>query len=323
MKKTFWVIYDNEQYARNEWFAGQLVTILKRSFDARLIIVEKLTCGILGGEHAFFYEGQRICAPDAVVMRSIYPFLSELLESLGVRVFNPAGFSRIANDKRLSYVAAAAAGLKTADTLYLERRFSANACTGAAIAAHLGAPYVLKTSAGHGGSGVWLAGGGTERRASECADGAGEVRAAPKVTNGADCIPAPPEFPECADGGLAAQRFIEGAEGDVRVYVLGGKIVAAALRTSTGFKSNISLGGNAAPYGLSDSERAAVERLYGSLSVKPDFAGFDFIPAGGEFIFNEMEDVVGTRMLYSVYGIDAAGIFCGYMTSIMTDAACI
>ena len=286
MRRTFWVVYDTVQYARNKWFADRLVSLLSRSSDARLIIVEKLSCGLIGGKHVFFYEGTPESLPDAVVMRSIYPFLSETFETLGARVFNRAGFSRIANDKRLSYLAASAAGLKTADTLYYDKRFMSMDTR--ETAEKIGSPFILKTAAGHGGSGVYLIRKDSDLKASVSG--------------------------ETLENGFAAQRMIENAEGDVRVYVLGGDVVAAALRKpGSGFKSNVSLGGRAEAFILGDREKKLVERLYDSLKVKPDLAGFDFITADGEFVFNEMEDVVGTRMLYSVFGIDAAELFCGYV----------
>ena len=327
LEKSFWVVYDNEQYIRNRWFADRLVSVLGKDFDARLVIAEKLSCGIIGGEHVFFYGGAQVGRPDAAVMRAIFPFLSELLESLGTRVFNPAEFSRIANDKRLSYAAAASAGLKTADTLYLDRRFSCfeaeddtagTIIDDAFFAGRLGSPFVLKTAAGHGGKGVDLVFG--DRKST------GDGRNAEDGENGksggaeSSCDMAGIMSKAGFETGFAAQRIIGNAEGDVRVYVLGGRIVAAAMRTSNGgFKSNVSLGGNAQAYTLASREKELVEKLYASLKAKPDFAGFDFIPAEGEFIFNEMEDVVGTRMLYGVYGIDAAGSYCDYMASVMSD----
>jgi gamma-F420-2:alpha-L-glutamate ligase len=338
LKKTFWVVYDNEQYVHNRWFADRLVSVLGKDFDARLVIAEKLSCGIIGGEHVFFCGDTPVERPDAAVMRAIFPFLSELLESLGTRVFNPAEFSRIANDKRLSYAAAASAGLKTADTFYIDRRFSkfnaGNFTPGAAsgfgestsgaafdsafLAGRLGSPFVLKTAAGHGGKGVDLVFG--DRKSTGDGRNAGDGENGKSGGAESSCDMAGIMSKAGFETGFAAQRIIGNAEGDVRVYVLGGRIVAAAMRTSNGgFKSNVSLGGNAQAYTLASREKELVERLYASLKAKPDFAGFDVIPAEGEFIFNEMEDVVGTRMLYGVYGIDAAGSYCDYMASVMSD----
>lgn len=43
---------------------------------------------------------------------------------------------------------------------------------------------------------------------------------------------------------------------DVRVYIVGNKIVASMIRTSTeSFKSNYSLGGSARPYELNNNEK--------------------------------------------------------------------
>ena len=49
-----------------------------------------------------------------------------------------------------------------------------------------------------------------------------------------------------------------------------------------------------------------VRRVIGAFPVVPDFVGVDLLLTDRGPVFNEVEDVVGTRMLYSCTDIDAA-----------------
>ena len=90
---------------------------------------------------------------------------------------------------------------------------------------------------------------------------------------------------------------------DLRVYVLGKRILAGALRTSdTDFKSNFSLGGSATKVKVPRTCKRIIKKLYKSLRF--DFIGVDFIFDKGKPILNEIEDPVGCRMLYSFGGLD-------------------
>jgi glutathione synthase/RimK-type ligase-like ATP-grasp enzyme len=90
--------------------------------------------------------------------------------------------------------------------------------------------------------------------------------------------------------------------------MLGDRVLAAVKRTSkSDFRSNFSLGGNAELTVLEDSERQIVERIAKDLGS--DLIGIDFIRHNGGWVLNEIEDVVGTRMLYSLTDLDAAKIY--------------
>ena len=99
---------------------------------------------------------------------------------------------------------------------------------------------------------------------------------------------------------------------DLRVWVIGGKIITAILRESRDdFRSNYCLGGNAVPYELSESERAHVNRIISLLDG--DYYGIDFVFNNGKIIFNEIEDTVGARMVYDKTDIDILGLYCEYI----------
>ena len=209
--------------------------------------------------------------PDFVVMRTIRPDLSASLEARGVRVFNNAVTARVANDKWETFRLARWLGLPTLDT----ERFTwpERPATGF--------PCVVKSLDGHGGTEVALV---------RDADG---LAAMASRTGKRDFI----AQPLCDEPGM-----------DVRVYVLGGEPVAAVRRTSrTDFRSNFKLGGAVAAVEPDGFQRMAVKLLHGRLGF--DFAGVDFIRHGGRWMLNEIEDVVGTRMLYATTSFDAARHF--------------
>jgi gamma-F420-2:alpha-L-glutamate ligase len=90
-----------------------------------------------------------------------------------------------------------------------------------------------------------------------------------------------------------------------------GKIVAAVKRTAPAgeFRSNYSLGGEISAYTLSDSEIETVNKVIELFDFS--MAGIDFIiDKNGAFVFNEIEDVVGSRMLYNTHpDMDILDIF--------------
>lgn len=99
---------------------------------------------------------------------------------------------------------------------------------------------------------------------------------------------------------------------DLRVWVIGGKIITAILRESdTDFRSNFCLGGKATPYELNHDETALVKKVL-SL-IKSDYIGIDFLFDNGHLIFNEIEDTVGARMVYDKTDIDIIKLCCNYI----------
>lgn len=75
-------------------------------------------------------------AADAVINRSNDPRIAEFYEARGIRVFNPAEFTRLANDKQAAYDFMQHNGIKIMPTRYATP------------------PFVKKPRDGHGGAGV-------------------------------------------------------------------------------------------------------------------------------------------------------------------------
>lgn len=117
---------------------------------------------------------------------------------------------------------------------------------------------------------------------------------------------------EVFEEGFVYQQPCDTLGKDLRVWVLGGKIVASILRESKNdFRSNFCLGGTATPYAMNDKQTALVNKVI-SL-VEGDYMGIDFIFHNGEMVFNEIEDTVGARMIYATSDVDIIKMYCDYI----------
>lgn len=272
-----WLVYNREDYAKNSEFAG---LIMERGGGFGLDIRLKFAGELQAGEGGMASEA----LPAFVINRTRDWLLGRGFEQCGRSVFNSPEVSRIGNDKIESHALAARLGLP---------QVAIHACRNRPedVARHgLGYPVVLKNPHGHGGSEVFLA------------RDEGELLAfASKLT--CDCV--------------LVQRLCGRPGADVRVYVMGGRILTAVRRhSSEDFRANLSLGGCVAPYELNERERGMAERIIDALWL--DYAGIDFIfDADGGFLFNEIEDVVGSRSLYQLGLCDAAGLFAEYIGKAM------
>ena len=100
---------------------------------------------------------------------------------------------------------------------------------------------------------------------------------------------------------------------DMRIYVLGGRIIASVMRSSdTDFRANFKLGGKAEIVEPPEEAVDIVGRIRPELM--PDFIGVDSVVGRDGVYLNELEDVVGTRMLYSLTDLDPALMYMEYVT---------
>ena len=113
---------------------------------------------------------------------------------------------------------------------------------------------------------------------------------------------------------MVAQEKVGNRNSDLRVYVIGNKILASVLRESNeGFRANFSLGGNVSLYDLSDDEKKLINNIIDLFDF--DMVGIDFIlDDNGNLVFNEIEDVVGARMLYQCSDIDIVKEYLSYIS---------
>ncbi len=214
--------------------------------------------------------------PQFAIMRAISPSVSSWLQEQNVRVFNNATTSKIANNKYLTFKLSRDLGIDTMDTYILEDEYK--------IPDGLFYPFVVKSLSGHGGQEVYMVNSLEEyRQVFSILKGSGICQAL------------------CSDVGK-----------DVRIYTIAGELLLGVLRYSDkDFRSNFSLGGNATLFTPTEDMLKAVDKIYSALQY--DFVGIDFIYHNGRWVLNEIEDVVGTRMIYTLTSIDAAKEYIEYI----------
>lgn len=265
---SVWILYDSPRYKRNVAFAHKLQTEFEKCGCAVRLIVD-----------GRIPENEPL--PDVAIMRFVDADLSKRLEGQGVRVVNNSCASRICNDKWLSYQFVQSIGvpiLPTKLVFKVDVLRETNPIVG--FPKDWEYPVVLKSRFGHGGTEVFLA------------DSPDALRDA---------------FRKIPDDSAIIQKPASDLGKDVRVYILNGQILIAMLRESkSDFRSNYCLGGTARQYLLNEEQQAVVKRITDHLPL--DFAGIDFIFDYGRIVFNEIEDVVGCRMIYSLTDLDPANL---------------
>lgn len=268
------LIYERSESVRNRRFIEYwLEAAAQKGVELRLLLIEELSFGLKNNMPFLLSGGEHITA-DFAVVRAKKPLLSHHLEGMGIAVFNPAHVSEILNDKRRTH-ALLHKDFPMMDTAFIEGDSPSP----------FPYPVVVKSSAGCGGREVRL-----------CADEE-SYRAALR------------DFAYSA----VVQPLCDTPGRDVRVYMLGKQILQGMLRYSDteDFRANFGLHHSARPIDIPDDVRrmalAAAERF--------DFGlvGVDFIFDHGRALFNEAEDVVGTRMLYQYTQIDPVPLYLDFI----------
>lgn len=275
-----WLLYNREDAKRNEaYIALHKEEGEKLGIQIKLLYIEDIEFGVQFDEWYLLYRGKELEKPDFAIVRMNFPLLSRQLELMDIPVFNHSFVASVCNDKAQTYQYVAKTGVAMVDSRFVHKNFLLEQLT------TVKRPFVVKSVSGHGGQQVFL------------------------VEDGQDVK----EIYEKLDDHVVIQPLASSKKQDLRVYIVGNQIVGAVLRTGQdGFKSNFSLGGKAELYTLEDDEKEIVERIVDLFDL--GLAGIDFIIGdNGALIFNEIEDVVGSRMLYSCSDINIVALYLGYI----------
>lgn len=202
--------------------------------------------------------------PDFALVRTILPSLTSKLESWGIPIFNNSFVSEICNHKgkTIEFVHSHC----DIPVIPTESFVNTELCQELLLRyPH----HVIKAVEGHGGKQVFR----TDDSWREISTGIGK-------------------------SDFVIQPFIKGPGKDLRFYVIGKRIVGAVERhTQDGFRANFSLGGSVRSYEWGRQEEEMVAKICDLFSF--GLVGIDFLMDEKEnWILNEIEDVVGARMLY-------------------------
>ena len=281
-----YIIYYDEEAKKNSGFIEMLKSEC-RKYDIALeyISFEKVN---LMSESSFENKFKKIFF---VINRTREYKLSLRFEKINVKVFHSSKITELGNNKYKTYC-------------YLKEYFerNKNEPQGEWIAHtvlvkaddlnnvlndYIGKDYVIKSVDGHGGSQVFSLNDDGTKHGSYRKNRDNAKNNIYKALQAHDCV---------------LQKRIDSDSNDIRVYIVFGKIYAAVLRHGNdGFKSNFSLGGSVEEYFPDEEQKKFIEKFIKAFGAgQLSMAGIDFIlTRDGNLIFNEIEEMVGSRMLYS------------------------
>lgn len=270
-----WLVYDKSGANRNkEYIKMHYEEANKLGVEILLKYAEELTVGISQNELVLYEKGKRVesgCYPDFVICRTIQPELTQYLEMCKLKVFNNSFVSRVCNDKAATYAYLAGKNIPLIESAFVKNSVLKECMD------HIPQGVIIKAVDGHGGEQVFLWKKDQDKKEM---------------------------LEKIGNSNVIIQQFTGKARQDVRVYVIGNRIVGAIKRTAKeGFRSNYSLGGKIEEYSLTNEQKQLVEKVIKEFEF--GLVGIDFIIGEkGEFILNEIEDVVGARMLYQCTDIN-------------------
>ena len=207
-------------------------------------------------------------------------FLGRALEQQGLRLYNSARAIEVCDDKALTFECLKDK-IKMPKTIKIPMTFATvgydNFEFEKRLGEILGYPYVIKESFGSYGGQVYLA------------DNSLEACRILKKIEGLECL---------------AQEYIKESRGrDLRIYVVGDRVVAAIERSNShDFRANITNGGTAQAYKVSAQEEKTAISAVKMLGL--DFAGVDILFGRDGPLLCEVNSNAQFAGLYKATGID-------------------
>lgn len=266
-----WIIYqkndaqENESYIR--WFQKEAK---QQGILLQLVLRENMAVGIVNHQHEIYIKGKRQSYPDFIINRTIEPVLQTFFTACSIPIFNDADTANIANHKMKTHLAMNELNIPMMPTFFIH----GNALPSCAPLPY---PIIIKSVAGRGGK---------------------QVHFIENEANWRMFIQQP------SNEEYIVQSTNVQLGKDVRVFIIGTEIIAAVLRHNPAdFRANFKLGGTATLYTLSNEDITMIKRIVNQFHF--GLIGIDFlIDQSGKLIFNEIEDVVGSRILSEVSDIN-------------------
>ncbi|SFM33558.1 gamma-F420-2:alpha-L-glutamate ligase [Gracilibacillus orientalis] len=279
MRKKGWIIFNGNLYTKKfseqiEWLQNTARTF---DFDIDVIANNQLLVAIEEGQARILTEKQE---PDFVFFWDKDLFLARQLEDQGLRLFNPAKAIEICDDKALTYQQLANQGIRMPKTIIAPKVFVSLEEDShlTQVIEILGFPMVIKETFGSFGEQVYLIDNEQQLRQK-----VKELQHKPHLF----------------------QEYIASSYGrDVRLNVIGDRVVAAMLRKSDqDFRANVTTGGKMYRYQPTEEEQAMAVRC--SQLVGADFAGVDLLfGENDEPILCEINSNAHFKNIYDCTGID-------------------
>lgn len=275
--KTYFVIYNGFWNATPPDPVRRLETALLRE-GVTVRLLKNTECTVI---LAPTVSVEPVTAGDVVLFWDKDTRLARALENSGAMVYNSAAAVALCDDKSETHRVLSAQGIPMPKTLlapmtYVEVGESIEPFLNTAEQ-QLGFPMVVKECFGSLGEQVYLARNPEQLR---------------KLAYGMRHRP------------FLVQEFIREAAGaDIRLYVVGERVVAAMKRVNSGdFRANIAHGGKALPYTPTPDEETLAIRCCRSLGLR--FGGVDLLQGGLVCEVNSNAQMAG---ITACTGVDVAG----------------
>lgn len=223
--------------------------------------------------------------PDFVLFWDKDIRLAQSMEAIGLRLFNSSEAIRLCDDKSLTFMALAKAGITQPRTFIAPFAFSRSPRNDAGFFINaekvLGYPLIIKECRGSFGAGVYL----IENEA--------QLKEKVEKLGSTPCL---------------VQEYVSSSFGrDIRVSVVGGKTAAAMLRVGRDgdFRSNLTLGGHFEKIEPTEKQLAAAEKAADALGL--DFAGVDVMfGENGEPVICEVNSNAHFKTTLDCTGVNMA-----------------
>lgn len=282
--KTGWLIYQEKDAIQNstyiEWFIEEARL---QALSLQLVHREAMKMGVVQNKQQVLIDSEPVQLPDFAIVRTIEPLLNLHLETMGVTVFNSSSVATICNDKALTHHYIHQLGLPMVDTIYSKKELMQDIPP-------LDYPFIVKEVSGRGGKQVFY------------------------ITNEQDWA----TCRKTIQGNIIMQSTAVQLGKDLRVFVVGKEIIGSVLRkSSTDFRANFTLGGEAQLYLLNGSEEKLIKKIIDHFDF--GMVGIDFlIGHDGTLLFNEIEDVVGSRTLSACSDVNILEAYIGHIKRLIT-----
>lgn len=257
-----WIIYSKVVLnpLRNNAVSWMLDEAVALGFDAQIIYCEDLMMGT-SKDLTIYHKGEITNLPDVAFLRTYDISMIEHLERMGIQTFNTSKALNACLDKWHTHQILTNQNIPSPKTL-----FSLHAVSYVDIKKQLSLPFIIKDNKGARGEQVYLIHNEDEFD---------------QATN------------QCQDA--LFQEYINTSYGkDIRVHVIGDRVVATVLRVSeSDFKSNYSQGGQALPYELDDIGKQLAIKSTHALGLH--FSGVDLLFTEHGYTVCEVNGVPGFR----------------------------
>lgn len=277
---------------------NELFEMLTEAADKRKIELKIVT----NAEGWFYFAGDRQeQAPDFILFWDKDIRLAQMFEKNGFKVFNSSKAIAACDDKSNTFFSLYGSNIKMPKTIVAPKVFQLEGFMDTTFFEKLaskeqggwGYPLVFKECNGSFGAQVYLI-----HHQEEMMEVLKHIGNRP----------------------FLIQEYIESSYGrDVRIQVVGGKVVAAMLRTNENdFRANITNGGSMQPYAPTKAQETMAIKVCERLGL--DFAGVDILfGENDEPVLCEVNSNAHFKNLYDCTGVNTAEEILGYIKGKMME----